>query len=102
MQLSNREAIYLALQQVPKGKVVTYGQLAALANLPRAARLVGHVLHNLPEATLLPWHRVVNAQGKLSLPPDSTSYREQLNRLTAEGVIITRGKINLNQFGWLI
>lgn len=94
------EAIYLALSQVPPGKVVTYGQLAALANLPRAARLVGHVLKGLPKGTRLPWHRVINAQGKLSLPPDSPSYREQTKRLQAEGVEIINDKINLRRFRW--
>lgn len=98
--LTNKEAVYLALQQIPSGKVVTYGQLAQLAGLPGAARLAGSVLRDLPKGTRLAWHRVINAQGKLSLPLDSPSYREQIRRLTAEGVEINNGKINLKQFGW--
>lgn len=99
---ANKEAIYLALQQIPRGTVVTYGQLAQLAGLPGAARLVGNLLNNLPEGTRLPWHRVINAQGKLSLPVDSPGYTEQVRRLTQEGIEITRGKINLTRFGWHI
>ncbi len=98
--ISNKEAIFLALKQVPQGKVVTYGQLARLAGLPGAARLAGSVLRDLPKGTRLAWHRVINAQGKLSLPPDSPSYQEQIRRLAAEGVEIHNGKINLLRFGW--
>lgn len=99
---TNKEAIYLALQQIPRGTVVTYGQLAQLAGLPGAARLVGNLLNNLPEGTRLPWHRVINAQGKLSLPADSPGYIEQVRRLTLEDVEVIRGKINLTRFGWHI
>lgn len=98
--ISSREAIFLALKQIPRGRVVTYGQLACLAGLPGAARLAGNVLRNLPAGTRLAWHRVINAQGKLSLPPDSPAYQEQLRRLTTEGVEITNGKISLVRFGW--
>jgi len=99
---ANKEAIYLALQQIPRGTVVTYGQLAQLAGLPGAARLVGNLLNNLPEGTRLPWHRVINAQGKLSLPADSPGYIEQIRRLTLEDIEVIRGKISLKRFGWHI
>ena len=92
---SNREAIYLALMSIPAGKVITYGQLATLAGLPGAARLAGTVLCGLPEKTELPWHRVINAQGKISLPVDSASYKEQVRRLEAEGIKLHNNKINL-------
>jgi methylated-DNA-protein-cysteine methyltransferase-like protein len=100
MSAKHKEAIYLALHHIPVGKVATYGQVASMANLPGAARLVGTTLRDLPEGSNLPWHRVINAQGKLSLPLDSPAYKEQARRLTAEGVEITRGKINLQRFGW--
>lgn len=99
--ISNKEAIFLALKQIPAGRVITYGQLAQLAGLHGAARLVGHVLRELPEGSNLPWHRVVNAQGKLSLPEQSASYKEQIRRLQQEGIEITRGKINLNRVGFM-
>ena len=97
---SNREAFYLALMSVPAGKVITYGQLAALAGLPGAARLAGTVLCVLPEQTELPWHRVINAQGRISLPENSSGYQEQKKRLEAEGVILTNNKINLRIYGY--
>ncbi|MFC3116441.1 MGMT family protein [Cellvibrio fontiphilus] len=97
---SNREAIYLALMNIPPGKVVTYGQLAALAGLPGAARLAGTLLCGLPEHTHLPWHRVINAQGKISLPESSPAYAEQKRRLQAEGVEFKNQKISLRIYGY--
>jgi methylated-DNA-protein-cysteine methyltransferase related protein len=94
----NRAAIYLALAAIPQSSVLSYGQLATRAGLPGAARLVGNILRNLPEATQLPWHRVVNAQGKLSLPLESEGYKEQLRRLQAEGIEVKNGKIALKTF----
>lgn len=100
-QQQRKEAIYLALAQIPKGKVISYGKLAALAGLTNGARLVGKTLRDLPAGTDLPWHRVINSQGKISLPVDSESYRKQCQRLTKENVEIVKGKINLKKFGWL-
>lgn len=97
----NKGAIYLALMNVPKGKVVTYGQLASLAGLPGAARLAGSVLCNLPESTELPWHRVINSQGKISLPENSESYKEQRRRLEAEGIEFKNQKISLRIYGYI-
>lgn len=94
------QAIYLALASIPAGRVVTYGQLAAMAGLARAARLAGRALRDLPKGTELPWHRVINAQGKISLPENSPSYREQLRRLEKEGVQVNNGKINLRVYGY--
>lgn len=97
---TNREAIYLALMTIPAGRVITYGQLASLAGLPGAARLVGSVLCGLSETTGLPWHRVINAQGKISLPVDSDGYKKQLASLAAEGIDLKNGKISLRIYGY--
>lgn len=97
---NNKSAIYLALRSVPAGKVVTYGQLAKIAGLPGAARLVGTTLCHLPENTDLPWHRVINAQGKISMPENSPGYIEQVKRLKAEGVGVNNGRIRLKEFQW--
>jgi len=99
-QQERREAIFLALAQIPKGKVITYGNLAKLAGLPNGARLAGRLMCELPEGTELPWHRVINAQGRLSLPVGSNSYREQHQRLLNDGIEIVNGKINLGRFGF--
>ncbi len=90
-------ALYTALAAIPAGRVVTYGQLAALAGCPGAARWVGSVLRKLPHDTQLPWHRVIGAGGRIALP--SSGGDEQRRRLAAEG-IDTTGHINLNRYGW--
>lgn len=100
MKKIHQDAIYLALSTIPSGQVIAYGQLAKLAGLTNGARQVGKVLCNLPEHSSLPWHRVVNAQGKISLPQDSPGYLEQQQRLIAEGVAIKNGKINLRVYGY--
>lgn len=99
-QEQRREAIYLALAQIPKGQVITYGNLAKLAGMPNGARLAGKLMCGLPAGSRLPWHRVINAQGKLSLPENSDSYREQIRRLEKEGVAINNGKIKLSIYGY--
>lgn len=90
--------ICLALAQVPSGRVVTYGGLAELAGLPRAARLVGQTLRKLPKDTRLPWHRVINAQGRISLPEPAA--HRQLERLQREGITPVNGKVDLGHYGW--
>ena len=97
----NRAAIFTVIHSIPAGKVCTYGQVAALAGLARAARLVGHTLRSLPKGSKLPWHRVINSQGKLSLPEDSPSYKEQRKRLQEEGVHFKGSRINLKEFAWM-
>lgn len=99
-QEQRREAIYLALSQVPMGKVITYGNLAKLAGMPNGARLAGRLMCELPKGSNLPWHRVINAQGKISLPENSDGYREQLARLEKDGIVISNGKIKLSIYGY--
>jgi len=99
-QEQRREAVYLALAQIPKGKVITYGNLAKLAGMPNGARLAGRLMCGLPEGSKLPWHRVVNSQGKLSMPVDSDGYREQKRRLIKEGVEFVNEKIKLKIYGY--
>ena len=66
---SHYDRIYAVVKQIPRGRVATYGQIAALAGLPGHARQVGYALHATPSGQSLPWHRVINAQGAISLPP---------------------------------
>lgn len=68
--------------------------------MSRAARRVSLAMRRAPEDLDLPWHRVVNAQGKISFPPDSTGYQRQKNRLESEGVVFLKGRINLDKFGY--
>lgn len=95
-----REALYLALAQVPAGKVVSYGQLADLAGLGRAARWVGSTLAQLPDGTRLPWHRVVGSGGRLSLPAGTPAGDEQRARLRAEGLLVEGNRVDIRRHGW--
>lgn len=97
-------AIYDAASEIPYGKVATYGQLAVLAGLPGHARLAGYAMFNLPEelAADVPWHRVINAQGRISYSESRCGNdHRQRELLEAEGVEFdARGKINLRVYGW--
>jgi|TARA_B110000114_G_scaffold180807_1_gene217212 methylated-DNA-protein-cysteine methyltransferase-like protein len=101
MDNNDREIrLYTVIQGIPVGKVATYGQIASLAGLPGAARLVGKILSGLPAETSLPWHRVINAAGKISMPEGSDSFNEQKKRLTTENIILTGSQISLKQYLW--
>jgi methylated-DNA-protein-cysteine methyltransferase-like protein len=91
--------IYAVVKRIPRGKVATYGQVAILAGLPGHARQVGYALHALSEASgaKVPWHRVINAQGKISL---REGWELQRAKLEAERVRFRGDKIDLARFGW--
>ena len=96
--------VYRLVAQVPKGKVVTYGQVAALLGAPRAARAVGTALRYLPQplTCTVPWQRVINAAGGISLRGDVLRAEEQRWLLEGEGVEFDRhGKVNLKKYRWL-
>jgi methylated-DNA-protein-cysteine methyltransferase-like protein len=89
------------VRRIPRGRVATYGQIAALAGLGRQARQVGYALHALPGEGHAPWHRVVNARGAISLPPMGGADVTQRLRLEKEGVRFdARGRIDLARYGW--
>jgi methylated-DNA-protein-cysteine methyltransferase related protein len=97
------EAICAVIRRIPKGWVATYGQVAAMAGLPRRARLVGHVLQHLDPATKIPWHRVVNAKGEVSYSLSRNGGDALQQRLLEkEGVEFDdRNRFNLERFRWL-
>ncbi|MEN6312463.1 MAG: MGMT family protein [Acidobacteriota bacterium] len=85
---------------IPRGKVATYAQLAALAGNHRAARQVARVLHSSSRKDRLPWHRVINSRGGISLGR-GRGFEEQKRLLKAEGVSVDRaGRIDLAEFRW--
>jgi methylated-DNA-protein-cysteine methyltransferase-like protein len=93
--------IWQVVAAIPEGRVSTYGGVAQKAGLSRAARRVGHALRGLPANTRIPWHRVVNAQGRISLPEGSAPHHTQRDRLENEGVPFRKnGTIDLRQYGW--
>ena len=94
------KSVWQVVQGIPRGHVLTYGEVARLAGMSRAARRVSLAMRRAPRDMSLPWHRVVNSQGKISFPPDSAGFQEQKSRLEDEGVVFLKGKINLEKFGY--
>lgn len=93
------QRVFHIVAAIPYGKVTTYGAVAQLAGSPRAARQVGGVLCRLPEGSTLPWHRVVNRYGQISLQGDD--FQRQKQALLAEGVIFGPSHtIDLQNYGW--
>lgn len=96
------DRIYAVVTRIPRGRVATYGQVAAVAGLPRQARLVGYAMYGLPAGSKLPWHRVINARGEVS-PRSDPGPSEALQRhlLEREGVRFDeRGRVSLKRFRW--
>ena len=95
-------AIYAVIRRIPKGWVATYGQVAAMAGLPRRARLVGQILQHLDPASDVPWHRVVNAKGEVSYTLSrhgSDALQQRL--LEKEGIEFDdRNRFDLERFRW--
>ncbi len=93
--------IYEVVRRIPRGRVATYGQVAELAGLPGHARQVGYALHALPEGSAVPWHRVLNARGTLSLRRSFGAEIAQRLRLEREGVRFDAGgRVALERVRW--
>jgi methylated-DNA-protein-cysteine methyltransferase-like protein len=89
--------VYEVVRMIPRGQVATYGQIAAIVSHRGAARTVGWALHSLVEGTEVPWHRVINARGRISLNPGT----RQVSLLRQEGVDVNaQGKVDLKRFQW--
>ncbi|WP_404343911.1 MGMT family protein [Pseudoalteromonas mariniglutinosa] len=99
-QVTKEELIFTIIAAIPHGKVASYGQIASLAGYPNHARLVGKLLKHMPSDSTIPWHRVVNSQGKLSFPQASEKYNLQRQQLLSEGVSFTKERINMSHYGW--
>jgi methylated-DNA-protein-cysteine methyltransferase-like protein len=96
-------AVYRLVRKVPRGTVVTYGQVAAILGHPRAARAVGQALRLLPRNlfSVVPWQRVINASGRVSLRGDVGRPDAQRRLLEAEGIRFDRsGRVDLKRARW--
>lgn len=91
---------WAVIRQIPRGRVASYAQVAFAAGLPGRARMVGRSLADAGAPDGLPWHRVINAQGRIALPVSSAAYSEQKARLVAEGVIFENGRASFARYGW--
>jgi methylated-DNA-protein-cysteine methyltransferase-like protein len=90
--------IYRTVRRIPSGRVATYGQIAELAGLGGHARQVGYALHATPDDIDVPWHRVINARGRISLPDQAGEIQRQL--LEQEGVELDGDRIDLARYRW--
>ena len=81
-----KQRLWQVIAAIPAGRVCSYGGVAQLAGLGNGARQTAWALRHLPRDTRIPWHRVINSQGKIAMPPGSRGHREQHRRLREEGV----------------
>jgi len=103
-ELSSYQRIYATVRRIPRGRVSTYGAIARVAGLDGQARQVGYALSALPAGSSVPWHRVINAQGRLSLERAASGAGiTQRLRLVREGIVVdAAGRVSLEKFGWRI
>jgi methylated-DNA-protein-cysteine methyltransferase-like protein len=98
---NKHEHIYAVVKRIPKGRVATYGQIARLAGIPGHARRVGYALSALSDHRRVPWHRVVNAKGGISVRSEPGFEEIQRALLDREGIIFeSSGQIDLIRFRW--
>lgn len=95
------DKVWAIVAHVPKGQVVTYGQIAVMLGHPRAARTVGWALHSTPAHLDIPWHRVINSKGRISTDCGEHSPHLQRQLLEQEGIVFeTRDRVDLDRFQW--
>jgi len=92
------QAVYRMVSRIPRGQVATYGQIAAILGWPRSARAVGYAMRHCPAG--IPWHRVVNASGGISVRANVSGMLTQRVLLEQEGVRVRRGHIRLDRYRW--
>ncbi|GAB3305369.1 MGMT family protein [Luteimonas notoginsengisoli] len=93
-EASAEERILAAIRAVPRGQVAAYGHIARRAGLPGRARLVARILGGNEDPDL-PWHRILRSDGRIAFPEGSRGWREQSQRLRAEGVAVERGRVRM-------
>ena len=92
-----REKILTVVALIPCGEVRGYGEVAAMADLPGRARLVGKILGDLPSDTAIPWHRVLRSDRTIAFQQGSRRYRLQRSRLIAEGILFKGSRVEANE-----
>jgi O-6-methylguanine DNA methyltransferase len=95
-----RQEVYEYLRRIPKGKVVTYGQIAAYFGNPKMARAIGNILHNNPDESRYPCFRVVNSRGELAQKFVFGGAAGQRARLLADGVAVENDRVDLAKYQW--
>lgn len=93
--------VHDAVRRIPPGRVAAYGAIAAMAGRPRSARGVGRILRDLPDASDLPWWRVINARGEISIPRSGHARPLQRALLEDDGVVFNdAGRVDMRVYGW--
>ena len=90
--------VYVLVRKIPAGRVASYGQVAAMLGRPRAARAVGGAMRRCPAD--VPWHRVLNGQGRISRRKRAASMLTQRMLLEREGVTLRRGRVDMARYAW--
>ena len=98
--IASDRAVYRLVGRLPRGRVATYGQIAALLGAPRAARAVGYAMKRCPQASGVPWQRVLNASGGISLRANVSGMITQRILLEREGLSLRNGRVNLKRHRW--
>ena len=97
--MTRYEIIWNIVRKVPYGRVATYGQIAQIAGIDGLARQVGYALHATPSQIKIPWHRIINSQGRISLSGPTARLQQHL--LQTEGVAFSgSGKVDLKIYQW--
>jgi methylated-DNA-protein-cysteine methyltransferase-like protein len=101
------EQVYAVVRRIPRGQVTSYGRIAKMLGRPNAARAVGYAMHALqdsedqPEYANIPWQRVINSQGRISIVNREHDAHEQADLLRAEGIVVSQDlKVDLNVYLW--
>ena len=99
-RIARMHRIWDTIRDIPKGCVASYGQIAEVAGIPRGARQVGFALRHLPDNQDVPWHRVIQASGKIAFDNDSPQFEEQKKRLAMDDVAVMAGRIDMQKYRW--
>lgn len=92
--------IWETIQDIPRGCVANYAQIAEISGIPRGARQVGYALRHTPKNLELPWHRVITSSGRIAFDSGSRQFRLQRDRLREEGVMVSDGKVDMKKYRW--
>lgn len=92
--------IWETIQDIPRGSVANYGQIAEIAGVPRGARQVAYALRHAPADMPLPWHRVIRSSGHSAFDKNSHHFKTQRDRLVEEGVVVINGKVDMQKYRW--
>lgn len=100
MEPTREQKIWQVVLAIPRGRVASYGQVAAMAGLGRQARFVGRALGWLEPGAEVPWHRVLRGTGQIAFPVGTAKCSEQSERLRAEGVWVKNGRVSMARYQW--